>query len=182
MKKKHAKKKGALTDESKEVPPMEGNTFARATFYPDSEAKSKSMIYVPPPEREALDALASSLLKTPAAQLVLGDGRIVDLPAPMRQLISEGLHILALSEGVALMPLQQELHAQEAADILNVPRAYLIDLLKAGEIPHIKRGRLYQIRCRDLMIYKAKRDSLRWQALTNLTRLSQEMGLYDEEK
>jgi excisionase family DNA binding protein len=78
--------------------------------------------------------------------------------------------------------LRQVVHqmAQEAADILHVSRPFLVKLLEEGQIPYFRTGTHRRIHFQDVMAYKVRRDAERREALDELTRLGQEMGLYDE--
>lgn len=70
------------------------------------------------------------------------------------------------------------LTTQQAADILNVSHDYLMGLLDAGALVELPSGGLDEA---DVLAYKAKRRESRQAALTELTRLTQEWGLYDTE-
>ena len=75
---------------------------------------------------------------------------------------------------MTLMSHQAELTTQEAADLLNVSRPYLVSLLESGELPFHKVGR---VRFSDLMTYKRRRDAESETALCELAALSQELKL-----
>jgi excisionase family DNA binding protein len=90
------------------------------------------------------------------------------------------VHELAQGEAVTVVPVNKELTTQEAADILNVSRPYLVKLLEEGEIPFVKTGTHRRVRFIDLMAHKRRRDAERRRGLARLTQMSQEMGLYDE--
>jgi excisionase family DNA binding protein len=53
---------------------------------------------------------------------------------------------------------QAELSTREAADLLNMPPALLMEKIESGEIPHRKVGKARRIRFNDLMVYKEKSD------------------------
>ncbi len=79
-----------------------------------------------------------------------------------------------------MVPVSMELTTQEAADILNVSRQYLVRLAEDGSIPCTKTGKHRRLRAQDVLAYKSRRDRQRKKALSKLTQLSQEFGLYDE--
>lgn len=83
---------------------------------------------------------------------------------------------------MSLVPLEQELTTQEAADLLNVSRPFLLKLLEQGEIPYIKVGSHRRIRFEDLMAYKQQRYLKRRQSLKELTHFSQDEGFYESEE
>ena len=67
----------------------------------------------------------------------------------------------------------------EAADILNVSRPYLIKMLEQKSIPFHKVGTHRRILFSNLMEYKKQRDTDRRGGLAEITRISEEEGLYD---
>ncbi|GAA6623705.1 helix-turn-helix domain-containing protein [Scytonema sp. NUACC26] len=88
----------------------------------------------------------------------------------------------ALEQGrtiVTISPANSELTTQEAADILNVSRPYLIKLLNNNEIPHVKTGSHRRIKLKDVMDYKEKREAQTAQSFNKLTEIMQDNGLFD---
>ena len=113
-------------------------------------------------------------------KLIAPDGEEIPLPASLSSILHEIVSQLTHGNAVRVASIHEELTTQEAADILNVSRPYLIKLLEEGTIPFVKTGTHRRIRFSDLMEYKRYRDAERKRALAELAQLSQELGLYDE--
>lgn len=102
-------------------------------------------------------------------------GASVELPPAVTRLVLDLLRSIGKGEAVALVPFGMELSTQEAADLLNVSRPFLVKLIESGEIPHHKVGTHRRIRAEDLFAFKRRRDSERDEALNRLARLGQEI-------
>lgn len=72
---------------------------------------------------------------------------------------------IAKGNKVTLIPVKKELTTQEAADILNISRPYLVDLLESGKIPFRKVGTWRRVRYKDVIDYKNQIDTQRMQTL-----------------
>lgn len=102
------------------------------------------------------------------------------IPSFAYELFIDILSQIAQGNAVTLVTVHAELSTQQAANLLNVSRPYLIKLLESNQIPHHKVGKHRRILAKDLYEYKADIDAKRGQSLDELTSLSQEMGLYDD--
>ena len=130
-------------------------------------------------ERNALREV-ERIVESASAPTILGtDGEPVQLPESVTNLLRRMVFHLAHDRAVVVVPINKELTTQEAADILNVSRPYLVKLLEQGDIPYVKTGAHRRIRFDDLMVYKARRDATRREALSRLTQMSEDLGLYE---
>lgn len=99
----------------------------------------------------------------------------VELPPAVSRLVLDLLLLISRREAVTLVPVGAELSTQQAADMLNVSRPFLVKLLKGKEIPYYKVGSHRRIRADDLFAYKRKRDRSRDETLSRLAELGQEI-------
>lgn len=97
-------------------------------------------------------------------------GEIILSPA-LSELLMDLLRHIGRGDAVTLVPVTQMLTTQQAADILNVSRPFLITLLEKGEMAHVLVGRHRRIAAEHLFAYKRRRDAQRDQALSELAEL-----------
>ena len=83
----------------------------------------------------------------------------------------------AAGNAVTLIPVHAELTTQQAAQILNVSRPFLIEQLEKSVIPYRKVGTHRRVMFKDLMEYKQTMDRNRLNALEELSAIDQELGL-----
>jgi excisionase family DNA binding protein len=107
--------------------------------------------------------------------------RTVQLPDVAIRVLRDAIHHLARGRSVTLVPVNETLTTQEAADILNVSRPYIVKLLEQGEIPFQRLTTHRRIKIDDLLAYKRRRDDERRRHLAELAQMSDELGLYDVE-
>lgn len=113
-----------------------------------------------------------------AVRLVGPQGESIQIPPSLFRALQVAVDVLARGEAVVIMPVHRELTTQQAADILNVSRQYLVRLLDAGKIPFTRAGTHRRVKFGDLRTYLEQRDAQRQRNLDDLTQLSQELGLY----
>jgi excisionase family DNA binding protein len=94
-------------------------------------------------------------------------------------LLKDIVRNMQLGRAVVLIPENQRLTTQRAADLLGVSRPHLIKLLESGELPHHKVGSHRRIYLKDLLAYQKRRDAERRAALDRIAKEAFESGLYD---
>lgn len=132
---------------------------------------------------DALPALQSYLSRhrEPSGSVHLAveedDGQTVVVPAAALRLLVRILAHMAAGQGVSVVPSRAELTTQQAADLLNVSRPYLIGLLNEGKIDYRMVGTHRRVLMESLVEYKRGDDDLRRSAADELSALNQELGL-----
>jgi excisionase family DNA binding protein len=99
------------------------------------------------------------------------------IPASAVKMLVRILEEMALGNAVTLIPVHAELTTQEAADMLNISRPSLIQLLDDGKIEYRKIGTHRRVRFEALMSYKRRSDAERRAALAELAAYDQEIGI-----
>ena len=102
---------------------------------------------------------------------------IVRLPEAAAKLLLQLLTELGNGRAVSVAPTDVEITPQQAADLLNVSRPYLVGLVEKGELPVRKVGNQRRLPLADVLEYKARTRANRLEALRELTALDQELGL-----
>lgn len=141
-----------------------------------------------PPEQKAAIAALSEMLgglahgesKRLPCQLVGPKGGHIAIPESVFYVLARVAEVLARGDAVTVVPVEKEITTQQAADILNVSRQYLVRLLDERKIPFTKTGKHRRIRMEDVLHFKGKRDAEREAALTELTRLTEDYQGYVE--
>lgn len=131
-------------------------------------------------ERISMRLLESSRGDGRKPRLVLPGGEEIELPPELLLLLRDVTAALARGEPVSVVPLHREMTTQEAADLLNVSRQHLVDLLEAGQLPFSRpgKGKHRRVLAADVLAYKKRRDAERRTALRELTHMSEDAGDY----
>ena len=110
-------------------------------------------------------------------EFVNEDGERIVLPATSLELLKNILVQMAQGNAITLVPIHAELTTQQAAEMLNMSRPFLVKLLESGEIPFNKKGTHRRILFSDVKEYKARIDGERMKALDELTAQAQELDM-----
>jgi excisionase family DNA binding protein len=144
-------------------------------------------VAAPDDQRERVAAMHELMKHAPRSRpeavsykLVSPTGDVTEVPESVVSLLERIIEVLARGDAITVVPVGKELTTQQAANILNVSRQYVVRLLDEGRIPYRRTGTHRRIRVQDLLSYKGHRDRDRKTALDDLSRLTQEYGGYDE--
>ena len=102
--------------------------------------------------------------------------KLIELPSDAAAPLIDILEAIATKQGFTITVERNELTTERAAEILNVSRSFLINLLDEGKIPYRKVGRHRRVRLEDVMAYKEAIDQRREAILDQLVADAQEQG------
>lgn len=142
--------------------------------------KESEPIFAPKSDATIMKQLDEELAQNQGvAKLVTLQGSEIRLPYSILKALMEVVHEMARGNAVRVMPIHAELTTQQAAELLNVSRPFLVSLLEQGEIKFRKVGTHRRILLEDLLVYKDRRDRERLSALDELAKEDQRLGLYE---
>jgi excisionase family DNA binding protein len=151
--------------------------LVKPTEAEETQAKESLEVLVPLEQERRQSTSPDEEIKTVSMTV---EGRQIEVPALVYQMFLRLLTEIAAGNAVTLIPYHSELTTQQAADILNVSRPYVVKLLNQGKIPFRKVNRHRRIRFDDLMEFKRSRSAQREADLLELMAEGQRLGMgYD---
>lgn len=138
---------------------------------------------VEPGDMDALLDLSRFLAQHSAPAALIGpDGEHLELPAEIHRTLRIVVDSLLHRKAVSIVPLDQTLTTQQAADLLGISRPTLIKMIDRGEIPCelLPGSRHRRIRLSDLLDYRKALEDRRDTLLTNAVREAEVLNLYRE--
>jgi excisionase family DNA binding protein len=104
-------------------------------------------------------------------------GTTIELSESVFRVLIEALKAMAQGNAVMLAPIETEVTTQQAAELLNVSRPYLVSLLEQGKIPFRTVGRYRRIKLQEILDYQAERSSRRQKAMDEMVAQSQALDM-----
>jgi excisionase family DNA binding protein len=159
----------------------------------DEQIRRMEPVSAPPAQRadvatlsKALGALAHASrprrkATVPKCRLVGPKGESFEIPESVFFVLARVVEVLGRGDAITVVPVGKELTTQQAADLLNVSRQYLVRLLDDKRIPHTRTGKHRRLRIEDVLAFKETRDAERRDALRDLTHLTEDADGYDDE-
>ncbi len=133
---------------------------------------------IQPTDRQQIQAIYEQI-RGHRAKLVSPDGEAKGLPTSVYSFLLRLLADLEDGKSVSILQDNAELTTVQASSLLGVSRQFLINLLERGAIPYHKVGTHRRIYTKDVLTFKAKRDSDRKKALEELIEAEIAEGVFE---
>jgi excisionase family DNA binding protein len=118
-------------------------------------------------------------LRRRPSRFTLPGGHTVQIPKPAIDGLIEMLEAVAAGETATVVRTPREVTTQQAADVLNVSRPTVVRLIDQGELPARRVGSHRRIPLPDLLAFRDRMVAQRRQALDEMVRDAEGLGLYE---
>lgn len=100
------------------------------------------------------------------------------VPVTAIKILVEVLEQMALGNAISIAPIKREMTTQEAADLLNVSRPFLIQqILDQGKIPFHRAGNRRKVLFKDVVAYRKRIEEESDKLMMELATLSQALEI-----
>jgi len=139
---------------------------------------AKKLTPLPKSEQQQVQDLEKLLLRGVPA-LISPAGERIELPSTVVEVLRTAVEFMSQGQTVTLIPDNQAITTQRAADILGMSRPFFIKELESGIMAHHRIGNQRRVYLRDVLEFAKRRDKERLAALDLLARDTFEPGLYE---
>ncbi len=105
-------------------------------------------------------------------------GEIIEIPLSVFRTLQQVIGYMWRGKAFSIVPHNQMLSTQEAADMLNVSRHFLVKLLESGVLPFTEVGTHRHVQYNDVLQYNNYMHRERRKMLAEIANISQEAGEY----
>lgn len=106
-------------------------------------------------------------------------GKARDLPPEVYDILQRVAAAVLANQAISVIPTNLELTTNQAADLLNVSRSYVIGLVTSGELPFRMVGTHRRIPLDAVMALQSRMAARATAGLDALARIDQDLGLDD---
>jgi excisionase family DNA binding protein len=131
-------------------------------------------------ERELAAQLSALLSRHEPEQVelkILGEEKVFSLPKSVVGMLEHILAEMAAGKEVTLASVDAELTTQEAADLLNVSRPFVVKLLNNKKLPYRLIGSHRRLQLKDVLHYKRKMHQASEEAMQALVDQAEELNM-----
>jgi excisionase family DNA binding protein len=139
---------------------------------------ARKPITLPDTERQQVQAL-ERVLHPGVPVFVTSAGEQVELPRTVFEVLRTAVGFMSHGQAIMLVPDNQAITTQRAADILGMSRPFFVKQLEAGLMAHHRVGNQRRVYLRDVLAFAEKRDAERVASLDWLARDAFEAGMYE---
>src|SRR5580704_10955413 len=112
-------------------------------------------VTMPPSDEEQIREL-NRMLQLGSPALVGPQGERIELPESVYHILKDVVRNMAAGRAIMLVPQQQQLTTQAAANMMGFSRPHLIKLLESGVIPFQNVGHHRRIMLKDVLTFQKK--------------------------
>ncbi len=135
-------------------------------------------IPLPKSEQQQVQDL-EKLLRRGVPALISPSGERIELPGTVAEVLRTAVEFMSHGQTVTLIPDNQAITTQRAANILGMSRPFFIKQLESGLMAHHRIGNQRRVYLRDVLEFAKKRDKERLAALDLLAHDAFDAGLYE---
>ena len=135
-------------------------------------------IPLPESEQQQMQDL-EKVLRRGVPALISPSGERIELPGTVAEVLRTAVEFMSHGQAVTLIPDNQAITTQRAANILGMSRPFFIKQVESGLMAHHRIGNQRRVYLRDVLEFAKKRDKERLAALDLLARGAFEAGLYE---
>jgi len=105
------------------------------------------------------------------------EGKLISVPVSVARLLIQALSRMAEGKALAMIPLDEEVSPQDAAELLNVSRPFAAKLFDEGAFPSRKVGTHRRALTSDVLAYKQREKEARLKVLDELAAEGQHLHM-----